>query len=47
MQPKGEPEMSMKQLQETYNGIMSPAPAVVSEEVKPTDTAPAPETSAQ
>lgn len=47
MQPKGEPEMSMKQLQETYNGIMSPAPAVVSEEVKPADTAPAPETSAQ
>lgn len=39
MQPKGEPEMSMKQLQETYDGIMMPAPAVVTEEAKPADTA--------
>ncbi|MFI8021033.1 M16 family metallopeptidase [Serratia marcescens] len=39
MQPKGEPEMSMKQLQDTYNGIMMPAPAVVTEEAKPADTA--------
>ena len=38
MQPKGEPEMSMKQLQETYDGIMMPAPAVVTEEAKPADT---------
>ncbi|MBB1225423.1 insulinase family protein, partial [Klebsiella pneumoniae] len=38
-QPKGEPEMSMKQLQETYDGIMMPAPAVVTEEAKPADTA--------
>jgi len=39
IQPKGEPEMNMKQLQETYNGIMTPAPAVVSEEAKPADAA--------
>ena len=39
MQPKGEPEMSMKQLQDTYNGIMMPPPAVVTEEAKPADTA--------
>ncbi len=39
MQPKGEPEMSMKQLQETYDGIMMPAPAVVTEEAKPADAA--------
>lgn len=39
MQPKGEPEMNMKQLQETYNGIMTPAPAAVSEEAKPADVA--------
>jgi predicted Zn-dependent peptidase len=45
MQPRGEPEMNMKQLQETYNGIMKPAPAVVSEDAKPADAA-APETSA-
>ncbi|VXC44491.1 M16 family metallopeptidase [Serratia oryzae] len=45
MQPKGEPEMNMKQLQETYNGIMMPAPAAVSEEAKPADAA-AVETSA-
>lgn len=48
LQPKGEPEMNMKQLQETYNGIMAPAPAVVSEEPKPADAATAaPEASAQ
>lgn len=48
LQPKGEPEMNMKQLQETYNGIMVPAPAVVSEEPKPSDAATvAPEGSAQ
>ncbi|CAM3852514.1 M16 family metallopeptidase [Serratia silvae] len=48
LQPKGEPEMNMKQLQETYNGIMAPAPAVVSEEPKPADpVTAAPETSAQ
>ena len=46
MQPKGEPEMSMKQLQETYDGIMMPAPAVVTEEAKPADTAAAPATDA-
>lgn len=40
--------MNMKQLQETYNGIMAPAPAVVSEEPKPADAATAaPEASAQ
>ncbi|WP_337263102.1 MULTISPECIES: M16 family metallopeptidase [unclassified Serratia (in: enterobacteria)] len=39
MQPKGEPEMNMKQLQETYNGIMIPALVAVSEEAKPADTA--------
>lgn len=48
LQPKGEPEMNMKQLQETYNGIMTPAPAVVSEEPKPADAATAaPDASAQ
>ncbi|UAN51744.1 insulinase family protein [Serratia sp. JSRIV002] len=48
LQPKGEPEMNMKQLQETYNGIMAPAPAVVSEEPKPAEAATAaPEASAQ
>lgn len=45
MQPKGEPEMNMKQLQETYNGIMTPVPAAASEEAKPADVA-ATETSA-
>ncbi|MFI8416133.1 M16 family metallopeptidase [Serratia sp. NPDC078593] len=35
LQPKGEPEMNMKQLQDNYNRIMRPAPAVVSEKVKP------------
>lgn len=37
MQPTGEPEMSMMQLQETYRGIVSPAPE--SEKPKPGDTA--------
>ncbi|WON77087.1 pitrilysin family protein [Serratia sp. UGAL515B_01] len=46
MQPKGEPEMNMKQLQATYSAIVTPAPAVVSEDAKRTDST-APETSAQ
>ncbi|AHG20404.1 peptidase [Chania multitudinisentens RB-25] len=45
MQPKGEPEMNMKQLQETYNSIMAPtAPAAVNEEAKSVDEAAVPET---
>ncbi|RLM16182.1 peptidase [Gibbsiella quercinecans] len=37
VQPKGEPEMSMKQLQQTYERSMTPAPAAVSEEAPPAD----------
>lgn len=36
LQPKGEPEMNMKQLQDIYNGIMTPG-QVPHEEVKPVE----------
>ncbi|HEI8868088.1 TPA: insulinase family protein [Serratia odorifera] len=47
LQPKGEPEVNMKQLQENYNRIMMPAPAVVTEEVKPVEGAAPTEAGAQ
>ncbi|MEB6334576.1 M16 family metallopeptidase [Serratia rhizosphaerae] len=46
-QPKGEAETNMKQLQDVYNGIMAPPPAVVSEAPKPEGDAATPDGSAQ
>lgn len=47
LQPKGEAEMNMKQLQETYNSIMALAPQGASEDVKAVDTPAAAETQVQ
>ncbi len=49
MQPKGEPEVNVKALQEIYNGIMAPQ-TVAEEEVAPAEaveTAPVMPTTAQ